>query len=622
MLGWLRRLIIGSPLHSARAMHERLPKFLALPVFSSDAISSVAYANEEILLALAAAGMVVVTGQISLVLVALIVVLLVIVATSYRQTIFSYPSGGGSYIVAKENLGITAGLTAGASLMIDYVLTVAVSVASGVAAILSFAPADWQPHRVAICVGVVIFVGLANLRGLKESGSIFALPTYTFVFCCAALIAVGLYRTLIVPGSVHYHAPPRSTWPEVTHPGATGVLFAFIVLRAFSSGCSAMTGTEAISNGIPAFRPPESKNAATTLTWMAIILGTVFLGFGFLTTKLHVIPMMQTAKGYETVPSQIAKALVGKTWFYYLFQGATAAILVLAANTAFADFPRLGSIMARDRFLPRQLYNLGDKLVYSNGIILLSLLAILLLIMFHGVVNALIPLYAIGVFLSFTLSQAGMMVHFRRLRDRGWLRGAIVSGIGATATAIVAIVQAATKAAEGAWIVLLLIPSFVFLFHKIHAHYIELGNQLRLTPEDHFEPPHNTVLVLTPSIHKGVLHALEYAATLSTDVRAVHVESDPVDTAIMEDRWEEWGGGIPLVILESKFRSLIGPILEYLEEVKRERDNDVVTVVVPEFVPAKWWHKLLHNQSGILLKFALLFRRDMVVTNVRYYLDR
>lgn len=621
MLTWLRRLLIGSPIPSSRAIHERLIKLIALPVFASDAISSVGYATEEILLALVLVSTAVVTGaNISIYIAIAIVILLAIVATSYRQTVFSYPSGGGSYIVAKDNLGTVPGLTAGAALMIDYVLTVAVSVASGVAAILSFAPPEVQAHRVLICVIVVAFITLANLRGLRESGTLFALPTYTFVASALILIGIGIFR--ITHGGIVYHPPPAHSIPAATHAGATGILFAFVVLRAFSSGCSAMTGTEAISNGVPAFRPPESKNAAATLVWMAAILGTLFLGLTFIAWKIHLVPMDQSAKGYQTVLSQIASATVGRNWFYYLFQAATMGILVLAANTSFADFPRLGSIMARDRFLPRQLYNLGDKLVFSNGIIFLALLASLLIIAFHGEVNALIPLYAIGVFLSFTLSQAGMVKHFMRLKERGWKRGAIISGVGATVTAIVAIVQAVTKASEGAWIVLILIPTLVILFSKIHSHYIELGDELRLTSEDKFVPTKNVVVVLTPSIHKGVLPALEYAKSLSNDVRAIHIETDPLDTLLLEERWDQWSGDIPLIILESQYRSLITPLMQYLDVVKLENPNQMVTVILPEFVTRKWWHRFLHNQSGLMLKFALLFKEGIITTNIRYHVGK
>ncbi|MCX6374858.1 MAG: APC family permease, partial [Armatimonadetes bacterium] len=558
--------------------------------------------------------------SISMVVCVAIVVLLAIVATSYRQTIFSYPSGGGSYIVAKDNLGVLPGLTAGAALMIDYVLTVAVSVSSGVAAILSFLP-QYHQYREAIALAIVAFIALANLRGVRESGLLFATPTYTFLGTALALIVMGMYRFAENPAFM-IPAPPAHSIP-IAHPPATQWLLYFLVLRAFSSGCSAMTGTEAISNGIPAFRPPESKNAATTLVWMAVILGAIFTGITYIAWRAHVIPMDQNARGYETVLSQIAGALVGKTsWFYYLFQAATCGILVIAANTSFADFPRLGSIMARDRFLPRQLYNVGDRLVFSNGIALLAVLASVLIVVFKGEVNALIPLYAIGVFLSFTLSQAGMVKHFIRLKERGWRRSAVISAIGATVTAIVVLVQATTKASEGAWIVIILIPTLVLIFLKINRHYVELGNQLRLTPDDKFVPTANTVLVLTPSIHRGVLPALEFARSLSTDVRAVHIDTDPLDASLLEQRWEEWSGGIPLVILESPYRSLLGPLLEYIKEVKQEREDHITVVVIPEFVSPKWWHRLLHNQSGLLLKFVLMFQPGIITTNVRYYLPK
>lgn len=602
-------------------MHERLIKLIALPVFSSDAISSVAYANEEVLLTLAVAGVALATSPVSLHIVIAIVILLAIVATSYRQTIFSYPSGGGSYIVAKENLGTTPGLTAGAALMIDYVLTVAVSVSSGVAQILSFAPPEIQAKRVLICVAVIAIVALANLRGVRESGTLFATPTYAFIGSAAILIIIGLYKIIFAPAMIHYH-PPTTGLPVATEAGATGLLLAFVVLKAFSSGCSAMTGTEAISNGIPAFRPPESKNAATTLVWMATILGTVFLGFGFITWKLGIVPIDQSAANYQTVFSQVATVLVGRGWFYYLFLGSTMGILVIAANTAFADFPRLGSIMARDRFLPRQLYNVGDRLVFSNGIVLLSLLAALLVVIFNGVVSHLIPLYAIGVFLSFTLSQSGMVKHFIRLKEGRWKLHAAISGLGAIVTAIVTVVQAVTKVDKGAWIVLLLIPTLVLIFTKINKHYVELGNALRLTPEDHFESTNTAVLVLTPSLHRGVLPALEFAKGLSSNVRAVHIDTDPLDVNLLIERWDTWGGGLPLVILESPYRSLVDPLLAYIKEVRKERENQLVVVVIPEFVAPKWWHRLLHNQSGLILKFVLLFQPGVITANVRYHLPK
>ncbi|MHB1458289.1 MAG: APC family permease, partial [Armatimonadota bacterium] len=488
MFTWLRRLLIGTPLPSSRAMHEHLVKILALPIFASDAISSVAYATEEILLALIVAGPALITaGNYSIFISVAIIVLLAIVVTSYRQTIFAYPSGGGSYIVAKENLGVLPGLTAGASLMVDYVLTVAVSVSSGVAAIVSIHP-DLAPYTVDLAIGAVIIIMLANLRGVKESGTVFAIPSYLFIISALSLIGVGVYH-VVSAGGFTVPTPPPGSYNETPAHDFTGFAMIFLVLKAFASGCSAMTGTEAISNGIPAFQPPQSKNAATTLVWMAILLSTLFFGITFLAWKGNVIPMEQTADGYKTVVAQIAGTLfTGKLeWFVKFLQYATAAILLLAANTSFAGFPRLGSIMARDRFLPRQLYNVGDRLVFSNGIVLLALLAIGLIIAFDGIVNALIPLYAIGVFLSFTLSQAGMVRHTLRLKERGWQISAFISGIGAVVTAIVCIIQGWTKFLDGepkiiglpytdiaipirtgAWIVLVLIPLLAFIFYKIH----------------------------------------------------------------------------------------------------------------------------------------------------------
>ncbi|MHB0912809.1 MAG: APC family permease [Armatimonadota bacterium] len=611
MFQWLRRLLIGSPIPSWRSIHERLPKVLALPIFASDALSSVAYATEEILLILVLAGTMVVQSPLVLYISIAIVVLLAIVATSYRQTIHAYPSGGGAYIVAKDNLGDVYGLIAGSALTIDYTLTVAVSVAAGVAAVVSAYPALLE-HRVLLCLIGVAVITLGNLRGVRESGLLFALPTYVFIASMFTMIGMGVYRILDGGLSV-----PTSA---ALHPAVHGLTL-FLVLRAFSGGCAAMTGTEAISNAVQAFKPPESKNAATTLTIMAAILGVMFIGISFIAWKTGLQPVETGEAGYQTVVSQIARAVFGNSRLYLLIQFATAAILILAANTSFAGFPRLASIMARDRFFPRQFYNVGDRLVFNNGILVLALLSGLLIVLFRGDTHKLIPLYAVGVFLSFTLSQFGMVRRFSRLRERGWRGHAVVSGIGALATGVVTIVIAVTKFTGGAWIVVLLIPLLVLAFQKVHRHYITLGNQLRLTADDKFKPVHNTVIVLTPSLHKGILPALEYAKGLSADVRAVHIETDPLDTALLEERWERWGGGIPLVILESPYRTLIGPLLEYLEEVKRERKDEMITVVIPEFVAAKWWHRLLHNQSGLLLKIALLFRRDIITTNVRYHVE-
>lgn len=632
MFAFLRRLLLGAPIPTSRHEHERLNKFLALPVFSSDAVSSVAYASEEILLVLVVVGAA--AWRVSFPIALCIAGLIAIVTISYRQTIHAYPHGGGSYTVAKENLGTFYGLVAAASLLTDYVLTVAVSVAAGVAAIVSLRQ-ELAPHAASIGVAAVFVVAYMNLRGLRESGALFAGPTYGFIILLYTLIGVGLYK--VVTGHVVHVVPDPSSY-AIAFSKAEGrpiagleTLGAFLILRAFSSGCSALTGIEAIANGIPAFKPPESRNAATTMAWMATILATLVLGVTYLANAYHVFPAVN-----ETVISQIARTVFGRGAFWYAMQIATALILILAANTAFQDFPRLSSILARDRFAPRQLTNIGDKLVFSNGIILLSIIAAGLIYVFGGKTSALIPLYAVGVFISFTLSQVGMGVRQMKLKRPGWRLHSAVSFFGGAVTFIVTCVTAAVKLTEGptihigplqaptgAYFVLILIPALVVGFRKIHMHYIKMGNQLRLS-KDTFKPPppvRSTAIVLTSSIHKGILPALEYARTLSHDCRALFVEVDPIETRIIRDRWEDFGLGVPLVILESPYRSVVGPVLKYLEEVKKERPNYVVTVVLPEIVPCKWWHRLLHNQSALMLKIALMMRRDIVFTNVRYYLE-
>ena len=616
MIARIRRILFGSPLPSWRAMHEKLPKILALPILASDALSSVAYATEEILIVLLFAGSLILHHPYVFYISGAIVTVLVVVSTSYRQTVHAYPSGGGAYTVAKENIGITAGLTAGAALAIGYILTVSVSIAAGTDAIISANPL-LSPYRIELCIAFVALITLGNLRGVRESGLAFAAPTYIFIVSIFTLIIIAIFRLQTTGLTI-----PSSTIPVSPAAGISAVTL-FLILRAFSGGCAAMTGTEAISNAVPAFKPPESKNAASTLAIMAGILGVMFIGVSYIAWKTQLIPLKDIpGVQYETVISQIASATFGRSWFYYLIQYGTTAILILAANTSFAGFPRLASVMARDRYLPRQFYNVGDRLVFSNGIIVLALLAALLIVVFKGDTHKLIPLYALGVFLSFTLSQTGMVKRFNAIRPRGWQWSALVSGIGAVVTGVVTVVLAVVKFTEGSFVVVILIPVFVLIFYKMNSHYVKLGNQLRLTPEDKFVPLNNTVLVLTPSIHRGVLHALEYAKGLSADVRAIHIETDPLDTALLLERWETWGGGIPLVILESPYRSIVGPLLDYLEEAKQERKDYVITVVVPELAPVRWWHSLLHNQTGLMIKFALLFRRDIIVTNVRYFPER
>jgi amino acid transporter len=606
-----RRVLFGTPLPTARAKHERLPKILALPVFASDALSSVAYATEEILLVLALAGAGVALNHV-IPLSLGIAILLGIVAFSYRQTIHAYPNGGGSYIVAKDNLGTVAGLTAAAALLIDYVLTVSVSIAAGVEALTSAYP-HLKAFQVALCIFFIIFVTVANLRGARESGMLFAIPTYTFVLSMLALIVVGIYR--------YKSGAPALAAPRPPLTGAAAGVTLFLLLRAFASGCTAMTGVEAVSNGVPAFRPPESKNASSTLVWMAVILGVMFVGVSYLSHAYNIYPNPQHHEKEGTVVSMIAETVVGRNWFYFLLQYATAGILVLAANTSYADFPRLGSLLARDTFLPRQLSNIGDRLVFSNGIVLLAVLSSTLVWVFHGVTSNLIPLYAIGVFLSFTLSQAGMVKHWLVLREPGWKKSAVINGMGALATGVVLLVIAATKFMLGAWIVVILIPMLVLMFLRIRSHYLDVARRLSL--ENYPAPTafHHTVCVLVPKVHRGVIPAIAYARSITEDVRGVYVEIDPQESARVHEKWARWAPDIPLVVLDSPYRALIEPIMSYLDEVERERPDDVVTVVIPEFVAKRWWEKLLHNHSGLMLKFALLRQPRIVVTNVRYYLD-
>lgn len=804
-----RRILFGRPIATAQAHEEKLPKYMALPIFASDAISSVAYATEEILRTLLLSGVAasLVAGSVFPIS-ASIAVLLVVVVISYLQTIHAYPNGGGSYLVAKENLGTLPGLTAGAALMIDYILTVSVSIAAGVAAIVAAFP-GLNGHQVALCVGFITVLTLANLRGLKESGNLFMLPTYSFLLFLYGLIAIGMVRffTGAVTEPTHVAAP--STDPVG---GMAAPLTLFLILKAFSSGCAAMTGTEAISNGVPSFRPPESRNAGITLMIMASILASLFLGVSFLAWKFGTLPDTHGGGhggGTDTVISMLAARIYGRgTFFFYGLQFATCALLIVAANAAFAGFPRLTMLLAQDRFLPRQMANIGDRLVFSNGILLLAVLATSLVVAFGGSTHALIPLYAVGVFLSFTLSQSGMVVRWWRLRSKNWQRNALINGFGATCTGIVLCVIAYTKffagdpisffplttpiglwliatavgfvlismyhrwmgkwlvfgsallfaawwmftgalgpielnkyqfrdakglalrlqaqkgplsrhiyshlpqqvRAElaqydgtgtppeslvaslaaalnaeinggplwdearfpevrlrkstrallaknpqgdelrrlnrflledafdrelessrgilrkvelhlGAWMVVLVIPMLVWMCYRIHRHYDEVAEHLTMERYRPLKPMRHTVLVSVPGVHRGIMPALAYARSIGGDIRAVYVELNPDETPEVLRRWSRWVPDIPLVVLESPYRSLTEPLLTYIDAVERERDDDVVTVILPEFVTEKWWTKLLHNQTGFVLKLALLWRKGVVVTNIRYHLD-
>jgi amino acid transporter len=599
----LKRLVVGKPIPSHLAHHERLSRVTGLAVLSSDPLSSVAYATEEILRVL------VITGALSLVspIAFVIASILAIVVFSYRQTLFAYPSGGGAYIVAKENLGDTPALIAAASLLIDYILTVAVSIAAGVAALTSAFP-NWHINRVELALAFLVVLTFGNLRGIRESGRIFAIPTYFFIVTTLLLVGVGAWRVL--SGNVH-PVVPVDALPIGHEP-----LALFLLLTAFSNGCTAMTGVEAVSNGVPAFRPPESKNAAATMMWMVVLAITMFLGITLLAQAYHIVPSHQ-----ETVVSQLARGVFGSRGVaYYAMQAATMLILVLAANTAYADFPRLASILARDRYLPRQLMNQGDRLAFSNGIVGLSVFAAVLLVGFGGDTHALIPLYMIGVFVSFTLSQAGMVIHSRRVQGPGWRTSAFINGVGAAVTGVVLLVVAVTKAHEGAWIIMLLIPLNVFFFRATRKHYDGVASQLSIRGWTSPGPRRNTVLVPVGGIYRSVVEALEYARTLAGDVRAIYVNVDAAATEQVQKEWVHWGKGIPLIVLDSPYRSLMEPLLEYIGHLSESQPSDYITIVLPEFVPAKWWHHLFHNQKALLIKGALLFQPNTVVTSVPFHL--
>jgi amino acid transporter len=619
-----RTWLIGRPLQTADAPHQTIGKLIGLAVFASDALSSTAYATQEILFILAAVGTIA-FGYAFPISVA-IVILLAIVTLSYEQIIHAYPDGGGAYIVARDNLGELSAQAAGAALLTDYILTVAVSVSSGVAQITSAFPALY-PYRVELSVGLVLFVMLVNLRGVRESGAAFAIPSYFFLAMMFLTVGVGFFRYLA--GSLGQVVDPPSL--ETTH--AMQAVSLFLILHAFSSGTTALTGVEAISNGITAFREPRSRNAGMTLIWMSAILGTLFLGITFLASQIGAIPSEM-----ETVISQLARtAHGGRSALYLAVIAATMVILVMAANTSFAGFPRLSALLAIDGFLPRQLAYRGSRLVYSRGIVALALIACLLIAVFRASVTALIPLYAIGVFLSFTLSQAGMAHRWWKtghlaagqevsergstLRyERGWQLKMVVNGFGAVCTAVVVLVFAFTKFRDGAWIVLLLMPLLVACFSAIHRHYRRLAGRLSL--DNYAEPPrvarHRVILPIS-GVHQGTLAALRYACALSDDVTAVHVAIDPAEAEKIRRKWEVWGKAVRLVMLESPYRLMIEPLLQYVEEIAAQRQpNETITIVVPQFVPKHWWANLLHAQTATWLRLALLFRSGIVVTDVPY----
>jgi amino acid transporter len=615
MYSVVKRWLIGSPLSSEVLGEQRLNKRVALAVFGTDAVASTAFATQEILVVLVpVAGMAALDYLVPISL--LVIALLAIVTTSYRQTLYAYPSGGGSYIVSRENLGTMASLVAAASLMVDYTLTVSVSIAAGVAAITS-AVSGLRGHEVGLSLALLTFIVLANLRGVRESGRLFAPPTYTYIFMMTLLVVWGLVR--YATGSLGELPVDHTALAHFTGSGAAVAgVSTFLFLRAFSSGAVALSGVEAISNGIQAFRKPESRNAAITLTWVATILGGLFLGIALLAVRLR-----PTLSPDQTILSTMGRAVFGTGALYVLLQVSTFAILTLSANTAFADFPRLSGIVATDGYLPRQLANRGDRLVLSNGVLVLAAAAGALLIVFHGDVSALVPLFAVGLFMSFTLSQAGMVVHHRRLRAPAWQRRMFINGLGAVATSIVTVVVVASKFTEGAWIPVVIIPALVLIFWSIRRHYDGVDAALSCPPGTPLPPIVHTVVVLVGSrIHAGVLEAIAYAKSLQPNyLRAVHVAFDDAQARDMRQRWDEYDLGVPLEIVPSPYRALTRPILDYVDELDRRWDHDIVTVIVPEFVVHHWWDQVLHNQSALLLKARLLLRKGTVVTSIPSHVD-
>jgi amino acid transporter len=607
----LKRFLIGQSLPTSAHTEERLSNAAGLAVLSSDALSSVAYATEEILLVLIAAGSSALIWSLPIGIT--IVALLAVVILSYRQTIRAYPMGGGSYIVARENLGLYPGLVAGASLMIDYILTVTVSISAGTAAITSAIP-QLQNFTVELCLLFMALLMLANLRGVKESGQLFMIPTFIFIACIFLLIGIGLFQL--------WSGHPVPAYPP--DPPTKTTLSLFFVLRAFSAGCAALTGVEAISDGVLAFKPPEWKNARKTLLYLGLILGFMFLGITYLAHAYQIVPV----EG-QTVVSLLGRQILGEGPLYYFIQIATLLVLMLAANTSYADFPRLCYFLARDGFLPRQLTFLGERLVYSNGIIMLSLAAAVLLIIFQGNTNAIIPLYAVGVFTSFTLSQAGMVRRWLRDRTAGWQASAFLNGLGATATAVVLVVIIATKFTGGAWLVVVAIPLFVWGFTSIYRHYRHVAVRLSLQgipPRSHLPytaPVHDAchpAIVIIGQLNKGTLEAIDYARNIADEIVALHVDIGSTDRDKLHQRWKEFGGGIPLVIIDSGFREIITPIADFVREFELTHPVAMTTVIIPTFVTRNWWDGLLHNQTAFFLERALLAKKSRVVTRVRYYL--
>jgi len=613
-----RGVLIGQPLATAELSHERLGKLKALAIFSSDNLSSSAYATEEILLILILAGTGALTNALPIGL--LIGLLAAIVATSYRQLIRAYPNGGGAYAVTKENLGTFPSLLTGSALFTDYVLTVAVSTAAGVAAVTSAVP-ELLDYRVELALGFVFLLTLGNLRGIRESGSLFAIPPYFFLATFGGMLAVGLGRLAL---------GADLTAAEPAHAIETGAqdLGIFLLLRAFASGCAALTGIEAIADGVPSFQPPEAKNATATLAWMAAILGTFFLATTFLATQLDVRPSES-----QTVVAQIAHTVFGGGTFFYAVQVATAMILVLAANTAFAGLPTLASVMARDGAAPKQFSFRGERLAFSNGILVLGLASAAVLFVFDAKTHNLIPLYAFGVFMAFTLSQAGMVVYWRRHKEPGWRRALISNAVGMVATAVVGIIVGTTKFLDGAWLSMGAMLVIVVLLWRIRVHYQNAARQLGqgLISDENVAAQYFTgaakrvppmVLVPVETIDRAALRTIAYARSISQTTTAIHVTDNREDAEALRRQWQQSVPDVPLVVVESPFRSLVEPILAYIDGLERTQPNAMVTVVLPEFITHRPWQQFLHNQLSQRLKKALMDRPNTVIVDVPYHLTQ
>jgi len=610
MLTRIKELLIGPPLPTRQLHEKKLNKIRALASFSPDALSSIAYANQEIYLGLVVAGSagLALAWPIGLAITGL----LVIVALSYYQTIHGYPSGGGSYVVARDNLGTLPGLVAGAALLIGYLLTAAVSLTAGVEAIASAFPLLWV-HRVAVALIFLTIMTIANLRGLRETGTLMSVPVYLFLFVYLPMLVYGLF-ILLRDGVVVTVINPQMPTQPIT---------LFLILHTFSAGCTALTGIEAISNGVPSFQAPEAKNAGRTLIVMAVLMAILFVGSIGLTHFLGV-----TAGPDETILSALARKLLGNSAAYFVIQFSTMLILVVAANTSFAGFPRLAAILAKDGFLPRQLTGLGDRLVFANGILSLAIATAILIILFGGDSHSLVPLFAVGVFLAFTLSQAGMVVHWIRERGRGWFLKSGINGVGALATAATVGIIGISKFLEGAWITIFLIPAIVLIFIRIQSHYRDVARELSLNglPPSLKPAPSPRVVIPISGVHRGIVDAVDFARGISSDVTGVYVELEPGESSAVRERWNRLFPDILLVVVQSPYRSIIQPIIDYLDETDREHnDGQLATVVLPEFVPAKWWQGLLHNQTAWLLKTAMLYRRrnlgfQRVIIDMPYHL--